>query len=205
MSYRLASLTHFLHTRHDFLCESHTNFFNHPHLFSVWLFLRMSYCLLENDILKSSVWHSIGKSYRPLNLVWLNLVKSYLILTSSSSFQRHTHALPLFLHRVFQVFVSNNLLVTYFKPKKLAGYDFCSKISRSAAVFLKIETEFDWVRAIWTEFARVITGSVTLWPWIVSLYWFVVVLVQKILKPYSLILNFRVFGANLGIFGLIGD
>ena len=72
------------------------------------------------------------------------------------SFALHTRytELPLIQEQVFQVFVSNNLLVTYFKPKKLAGYDFYCKTSRIAAHFsLSFEPsfiDFDWV---WTILA----------------------------------------------------
>ena len=142
----------------------------------------MSYRSSQNVILGDTVWHFLRKSYRPLNVVWLSLVKSYLPLPHLLHHRyTHTriHASPLFLCSSFSSFRLKKLLVTIYKPKILLVTYFHRKISRIAAGFsLSFEprvTELDRVIApILTEFLQYCADFVIPGPCFVCLSRFVV-------------------------------
>ena len=138
------------------------------------------------------------------------LCKSYLTLISSSSSHLYTHDCHCYSIEFFKFLLQTTCWLLISSLKSLLVTFLCSKSSRIAADFVLNQTHFaelDCVAVlgpISSEFARVLTGFVTLWLWSVYFDWLVAVLVDWFWNPCFLDSNFRVCGEILGIFEVSG-
>ena len=187
MSYRLACAVLLSYTIWHFKMPHYSAY----RVDSVWLCLGMSYRSSQNVILGDTVWHFLRKSYRPLNVVWLSLVKSYLPLPHLLH-HRYTHTrihrLPLLCARVFQVLDLKTCWLHISSLKSLLDTILAPKSSRIAAQFYTESNRVDRVARVLTDsndFDRVLTGSVILWLWITCIERFVVVWFRLISNPNS--------------------